>query len=292
MGIELHIEPKQKDLGEGFKVRRSLPDFRKRMVGPFVFWDHMGPATFLAGQDLEVRAHPHIGLATLTYLFAGEMMHRDSLGNVQAIKPGEVNWMTAGRGISHSERTHSGNQEVTLEGIQLWLALPKDKEEIAPDFYHAKEDALPQIEGQGYKARLIAGNYEERTSPVPVYSDLFYLELKVDNGWSFPVSLDAEREAAVYVVDGCMLIEGKEFHRFDMVILSKGTKLELHAKGKEDGKLQLMFFGGAPFPEKRHIWWNFVSTNKDRIEQAKKDWTEGKFGKVAEEDSWIPLPEN
>lgn len=285
--IEIVIEPKPKDIGDEFFVRRALPEIKKKSVGPFVFWDHMGPFTLGPGKALKVRAHPHIGLATITYLFLGEIMHRDSLGNEQAIRPGEVNWMTAGQGISHSERSAYKNKTETLEGIQLWVALPKEHEDIEPNFSHFKEKDLPLIQVNQHSLRLIAGQALNQKSAVPVYSDLFYFKGDGLADSKFEFNLKSDQEAALYVLQGEIEIEGQIFKRFDLVVFKQGSKIVFHSKSN----CEYMFFGGQVLPEKRHMWWNFVSTSKDKIETAKKNWLENKFGKVINEDEYIPLPE-
>ncbi len=284
--IELVIKPKEKDLGDNFTVRRSLPDPQKRMVGPFIFWDHMGPATLSGKDEMKVRAHPHIGLATITYLFSGEILHRDCLGNELTIKPGEVNWMTVGKGITHSERSFPKNPPEVLEGIQLWVALPKEHEDVDPNFTHLKKDQIPVIKKEGLVMNLIAGEFKEQKSPVPVYSDLFYLNGKMNAGIQYSFKTETKHEAAVYVTQGVLEIEGQKFDRYSLVIFKQGALVSF----KADSDAEFMLFGGEVFPEKRHIFWNFVSSSKEKIEQAKKDWAEGKFASVPNETEFIPLP--
>lgn len=286
--IDLVIRPEKKDLGDNFVVRRTLPDAKKRSVGPFIFWDHMGPAQVTPEKGMKVRAHPHIGLATITWLFSGEIMHRDSLGNEQAIRPGEVNWMTAGNGITHSERSEPVDKSYELEGIQLWLALAREHEEVDASFYHCKEADVPLIEREKVKLRLIAGEALDKKSPVPVYSDLFYIngEAEKDAILNFPVQ--SNHELAVYIIQGSVEIDGENFNRFDLITLKKGSDLKLTAT--EDA--HFMIFGGEPFPEKRYMWWNFVATSSEKIEEAKRRWREGRFPKVINENEIIPLPEN
>lgn len=286
--IELVIEPAAKNLGDEFIVRRSLPVARKRAVGPFIFWDHMGPLELAPKVELKVRAHPHIGLATITYLFSGEIMHRDSLGNEQAIRPGEVNWMTAGRGISHSERSTYKNRNEILEGIQLWVALPKEKEDIEPNFSHFKENDLPLVEVNSHKLRLVAGEALGQRSSVPVHSDLFYFKGDAPAHAKFEFTLEAQQEAALYIVNGEIEVEGQAFKRFDMVVFKQGSKIEFNSRSS----VEYMFFGGSVFPEKRFMWWNFVSTSEEKIERAKRNWVEQKFGQVINETEFTPLPEN
>lgn len=285
--IEHVFIPKESDLGDNFVVRRSLPRAQKRLVGPFIFWDHMGPVVLQGSKAMKVRAHPHIGLSTITYLFSGQILHRDSLGNEQYIRPGEVNWMTAGKGIVHSERANF-DEPTTLEGIQLWIALPKESEDVEPSFVHHKEKDLPLISHGPASLRLIAGKALENKSPVPVYSDLFYFsgEFKEDGEFHFPLGED--QEAGVYVVEGDFEGEGKTFERFTMITFKKGSEVKLRAKRGA----RFMFFGGEVFPEGRTIWWNFVSSDPKKIEKAKDDWKNNRYDPVINEDEFIPLPEN
>lgn len=266
---------------DGFKVNRILPYHRKRMVGPFIFWDHMGPMEIQKGDELTVRSHPHIGISTLTYLFEGKILHRDTLGFEQVIEAGQVNWMTAGRGIAHSERIKPlGLKKGTiLNGIQAWIALPKEKEEIAPSFEHIPH--VPEFELDGIQFTLIAGSLLAHKSTVPVYSDLFYLDARMPKGSRFRMPLNGA-EAAVYVVKGKLQC-AEELEMF----VFENEFLEIEALHES----RVMILGGAPFPEKRHIWWNFVSSSKERIERAKEDWKTGKFGSVIHETEEIPLPE-
>lgn len=284
--VDLVIEAKPKDIGDGFIVRRSLPHMKKRMVGPFIFWDHMGPFELTEGKELKVRAHPHIGLATITYLFSGEIMHRDSLGNEQPIRPGEVNWMTAGKGISHSERAQYAGKDEILEGIQLWVALPKEYEDVHPSFNHYKEKSLPLIELNQNKLRLVAGSALDKSSEVPVYSDLFYFKVDSLKNSLFDYQLQANQEAAIYVIRGQVEIESRLYDPYTMIVFKKGETINF--KSLVDS--EYMFFGGEVYPEKRFIWWNFVATDKDKIELAKQNWKNKKFGEVINEVEYIPLP--
>jgi redox-sensitive bicupin YhaK (pirin superfamily) len=286
--ILLAIEPKSKDLGDDFVVRRSLPDINKRSVGPFIFWDHMGPVEINSKREMKVRAHPHIGLATITYLFSGEIVHRDSLNNIQTIKPGEVNWMTAGRGIVHSERVQKRPIPMILEGIQLWVALPKEEEDVKPSFHHFKEASLPLIKMESLELRLIAGQALNHKSEVPVYSDLFYFDVKSKAQSQFKFNLESQQEAAAYVIKGELKINGVIYKRYSMIIFKLGASLEFDVSADAE----FMFFGGTPFPEKRFMWWNFVSSSQDKIEVAKKSWSSQTFGQVIDEQEYIPLPEN
>ena len=284
--IELIIDPRPSDLGDGFFVRRALPYQKKRMVGPFIFLDHMGPAVFSHEHPLLVRAHPHIGLSTLTFLFKGEMLHRDSLGNELVISPGAVNWMTAGSGIAHSERSHLTSEKMDLEGIQLWIALPKAHEEVVPSFVHVETKDIPVIEAGKNKLTLIAGSAFGKTSPVPVYSPLFYLEGRYQNAERFELKVAGGSEGAVYVAKGEIVVEGEFVKANQLVCFKPGVAIEFEAVGEA----HVMILGGEIFPEKRFIFWNFVSSSEARIEQAKQDWREQKFGQVIHETEFIPLP--
>ena len=290
-GIELVILPPVRDLGDGFEVRRALPSPKRRMVGPFIFFDQMGPTVLRAGHGLDVRPHPHIGLATVTYLLQGEIVHRDSLGSVQPIRPGEVNWMTAGSGITHSERTDVAARtgKSSLFGLQIWIALPTALEETAPDFSHHGASTLPKIEGDGQVLRLIAGNLLGHRSPVKTFSDMVYADVAIVNGSRFQVPRD-HVERAVYIVSGAIEVIGQEgrFEATQLVVLKPDAEIVLRAIGPT----RLMMIGGEPFPERRHIYWNFVSSSTDRIEQAKRDWREGRFAQVPGETEFIPLPDD
>ena len=286
--IEMVIVPRSADLGDGFTVRRVLPFAKRRMVGPFVFFDHFGPTLFRAGKGLDVRPHPHIGLATVTYLFEGEILHRDSLGSVQTIRPGAVNWMTAGHGIVHSERTpqelRRGASSIT--GLQLWVALPKPHEETAPSFVHHAASALPRVEGDGVDARIIAGALFGARSPVATVSDLFYADVILAPGARLECPADHE-ERGIYVISGDVALAGETFAPERLVILTPGaTPVLTAAQGA-----RLLLLGGAALEGPRHIWWNFVSSSKERIEQAKADWTAGRFAAVPGESDFIPLPD-
>jgi redox-sensitive bicupin YhaK (pirin superfamily) len=282
--VELAIEPDVKDLG-GFTVRRVLPSRERRMVGPFIFFDHMGPAEFPPGEGIQVRPHPHIGLATVTYLFEGEIVHRDDLGFVQPIQPGAVNLMTAGRGIVHSERAGDDLHETSkLHGIQSWMALPADEEECAPDFVHYPASDLPAFDQDGVQVTVIIGEAFGRRSPVAVRAPMIYLELRMPAGTEIVVPADYDERAA-YVVEGDVRI-GEASYEAGLMAVAQPSR-ELHLSAAADS--HVMIVGGAHMG-KRHIWWNFVSTSKDRIEQAKEDWTEDRFGKIPGETEFIPLP--
>lgn len=283
------IPPREKDLGAGFTVKRVLPWVKRKTVGPFVFWDHMGPSFLKNGDELQVRAHPHIGLSTLTYLFSGSIRHRDTLGITQDIKPGEVNWMTAGRGIAHSERTHPEmGTNITLHGIQVWIALPKDFEDVSPSFTHIPNQEIPKLELDGHQISLIAGSMFNLSSPVPVHSELFYLDILPKANTPIKLQIPKQSEAALYVAVGVVQVEDESYSTGEMIVWDNATEVSFTAS--DDARL--LFFGGKPFSEKRHIWWNLVSSNPDKIEQAKKDWKNGKFGTVIDETEFIPLPED
>jgi redox-sensitive bicupin YhaK (pirin superfamily) len=286
--LELVIVPRTRDLGDGFAVRRALPHGKRQMVGPFIFFDHFGPVQFIAGQGMDVRPHPHIGLATVTYLFDGSIMHRDSEGNIQEIQPGAMNLMTAGRGIAHSERTpdvQRANGQQML-GLQSWVALPAGREEIAPSFQHYDAARLPTVADTGFKARVIAGSAFGATSPVEMVSPWFYVEVSLDAGMKVPLDADHE-ERAIYVVDGEVEIAGERFEGPRLLIFRPGDRITITAIRAA----RMMFLGGDALEGPRHIWWNFVSSSKERIEQAKQDWKSGRFAHVPDETEFIPLPE-
>jgi redox-sensitive bicupin YhaK (pirin superfamily) len=285
--IEHVINARPRDIG-GFEVARALPYAKRRTVGPFIFFDRMGPAEFGPGEGIDVRPHPHIGLATVTYLFDGEIMHRDDLGYEQPIRPGDVNWMTAGRGIVHSERTRAEvrDSHSTMFGIQSWVALPKDQEETDPAFFHHPANTLPAISRDGVEMRLIAGTAYGETSPVATASPMFYVDVRMDTGTSLEVT-DEHEERAVYVVEGAIAIDGETHGENEMLILAPNADVTVTAQGVS----RIMLLGGAPIDGERHIWWNFVSSSQERIEQAKADWKEGRFGKIEGDDEFIPLPE-
>jgi redox-sensitive bicupin YhaK (pirin superfamily) len=282
--IVLTLEPRIRDLGE-FDVRRVLPAAQRRMVGPFVFFDHMGPAVFPPGKGIAVRPHPHIGLATITYLFEGEIMHRDSLGYAQVIQAGAVNLMTAGRGIVHSERASDDLDSTShLHGIQSWLALPLELEEIEPSFIHYNAAALPELAVGGCAVRVIMGEAYGRTSPVKTYSPTLYLEVRAPHGTS--LTLPQTPELAIYVVTGGIAIAGTEYREGTLAVAAADSAVTLTARSDA----RLMVLGGAGLGS-RHIWWNFVSSSKERIEVAKRDWAAQRMGKVPGDDEFIPLPE-
>ena len=282
--VELVIESKEKDLGE-FAVRRVLPAPEKRMVGSFVFFDHMGPAEFPPGKGIQVRPHPHIGIATVTYLFEGEIMHRDNLGFVQPIQRGAVNLMTAGRGIVHSERAGDDlNETSRLHGIQSWMALPVEEEECEAAFQHYPATDLPDIEVNGVSVRVIIGEAYSHASPVHAYSSTLYLECVMPEGSELTLP-DQYPEIAAYVVSGKITIDDCAYGEGVMAVGSGSAAMTLTA----DEDSRVMVVGGEPLG-KRHIYWNFVSSSKERIEKAKSDWRERKFGDIPGETEFIPLP--
>jgi redox-sensitive bicupin YhaK (pirin superfamily) len=287
--LESVIIPPLRDLGDGFTVRRALPGVSRRMVGPFVFFDQLGPVALTEHQALDVRPHPHIGLATITHLIEGEILHRDSLDTIQSIRPGAVNWMTAGRGIVHSERTPAEQRGIgaRLHAIQLWVALPTAKEEIEPSFRHYPAQVLPVTEDRGARLALLAGTADGLTAPVETASDMVLAELTLTSGARYAFAPE-HVERAAYIVSGTIRVEGQdgEFPAGQLVVLKPGAEVVLYAKETS----RLMLVGGEPLPERRYLWWNFVSSRPDRIEQAKADWRAGRFDVVAGDDEFIPLP--
>ena len=288
-GVETIVVPRTGDIGN-FEVHRALPSRLRRMVGPFIFWDQMGPGEFLTNQGVDVRPHPHIGLSTVTYLFGGTLDHRDSLGFDQRISPGDVNLMTAGSGIVHSERTGSDIREnpSSLYGIQSWLALPEAHEESAPDFKHMDRSALPELEYEGVHARVIMGTLWGKTSPVTTFTDTLYIDVQLEPKGIFEVPDDTE-ERALYAMGGDIEVNGTLYKPMQMLVLRPGDQIVVTAC---DLPVRLMVLGGEAADGPRHIWWNLVSSSKDRIEQAKEDWKAGKFDAVPEDDEFIPLPES
>jgi redox-sensitive bicupin YhaK (pirin superfamily) len=283
------VVPRTVDLGDHFLVRRGLPSARSRMVGPFIFFDHFGPAEFRGGNGLDVRPHPHIGLATVTYLFDGEIMHRDSLGTLAAIRPGEVNWMTAGKGIAHSERTAPERRVdgETIHGLQCWVALPATKEEMNPDFVHYGTGDFPVIKDGGKTVRVMAGEVYGARSPLVATSDTMFADITLSAGARLPVDAVYD-ERAIYVVKGEIDIAGDRFGEARLIVLRRGDAITLTAVDAA----QIVLVGGEPMDGPRHIWWNFVSSRKERIEEAKAAWKSGKFAIVpGDEKEFIPLPE-
>jgi redox-sensitive bicupin YhaK (pirin superfamily) len=286
-GVDQVIRPRARDIGS-FSVRRALPAPRRRLVGPFIFFDHMGPVDFLPGQGIDVRPHPHIGLATVTYLFEGEILHRDSLGVVQPIRPGAVNWMIAGRGIVHSERTDPAIRATArrLHGIQTWIALPRELEKREPDFAHHPADSLPEVEYPGVRMRLIVGSAFAATSPVEVPSPIFYLEARADANALIPLP-EEHAERAIYIVAGTVEIGGTSYDEGAMIVFKPGAAPGIRATGS----VHAMLLGGAPIDGERLIWWNFVASDETLLERAKADWREGRFARIQGETEFIPLPE-
>jgi len=285
--IETVIVPRARDLG-GFEVRRALPAAGKQMVGPFIFFDQMGPAEFLLGEGIDVRPHPHIGLATVTYLFDGEIMHRDSLGTEQPITAGALNLMTAGSGIVHSERTPSAVRQgrSRLFGIQAWAALPKSREEQAPAFVHHAAEALPRVTGEGKRVRVIMGEIYGARSPASFPHESFYAEAMLAPGSVLPLDSDYE-ERAIFVVSGEIDIAGQTFGAGRLLVFKPGDRISVLA----ESQARLMLIGGAPMDGPRHIWWNFVSSSPERIKAAKADWKARRFAPVpSDAEEFIPLP--
>ncbi len=282
------LRPVSHDLG-GFKVHRTLPHRERTTIGPFIFFDQMGPAHLDIGQGMDVRPHPHINLATVTYLFAGAIDHRDSLGTFKTIAPGAVNLMTAGRGITHSERSPQQDRQrgPELFGIQTWLALPQAKEEQDPAFEHVPAEALPVIEDNGVWARVIMGSIWGRTAPVTQASPTLYAEIQLGAGASLPIDDDAD-ERALYLVEGEASIDGFPLEPMALTVLRPGIAATLRSAGGA----RVMLAGGAPLDGPRHVWWNFVSSSPERIAQAKADWRAGRFALPPDDDDeFIPIPE-
>jgi len=285
--VELVIQARARDLG-GVTVRRLLPSAARRMVGPFIFLDHMGPVQLAAGEGIDVRPHPHINLATVTYLFEGDILHRDSLGSEQAIRPGAVNWMTAGRGIAHSERTPAAERRrgPRLHGLQLWVALPKAHEEDEPSFHHHAAETIPGLDLGGARLRVVAGSAYGATAPVKGLSPLFYVEAQLERGIVLPLP-DDHLQRAAYVVEGAISVDS-ELHRAGELLVFR-ERCSARFTAAEPSRVMLL--GGAPVDGERHIWWNFVSSSRERIERAKDDWRTGRFPKVrGDEKEFIPLP--
>jgi redox-sensitive bicupin YhaK (pirin superfamily) len=288
--VELLIQGRAHELGPGFAVRRVLPSVKRRMVGPFIFLDHFGPMVIPPGGDgMEVRPHPHIGLATVTYLFEGGIFHRDSLGYAQAIRPGDVNWMTAGSGIVHSERTEDEMKRTgfTMHGVQTWVALPLTHEETAPAFEHVPVSRLPAWTESAATLRLIVGSYAGRTAPTTHFSPIFYVAVEMPAAGRVTVSPE-HAERSVYVAEGMAVIGDYPLNVGDLAVLAPGRPADVAAGS---GGAKLMLLGGAQADGPRHIWWNFVSSSKERIERAKADWKEGRFANVPGDSEFIPLPD-
>jgi hypothetical protein len=292
--IETLIIPRSRDLGD-FEVRRALPAPKRQMVGPFIFFDQAGPAEFLTGQGVDVRPHPHTGLGTVTYLFRGDFHHRDSTGADQIIRPGELNWMVAGRGVSHSERTSAAARAGpnSLFGIQTWLALPDSHEDMAPMFEHHSKGALPMIEDCGVSVRLILGNAYGKNAPARMFSETFYADVTLEAGRRLPMPDDHE-DRGIYIVEGSISVAGQEFEASQMMVFRPGDRITIAAGGQG---ARLMILGGATLSGPRYIWWNFVASSQERIEEAKAEWRAGNWGKgrfdlpIDDRDEHIPLPE-
>ena len=287
--IETLIIPNAKDIG-GFEVRRALPTAKRKLVGPFIFFDRMGPAILRADQAMDVRPHPHIGLSTVTYLFDGRIRHRDSLGTEMVIEPGDLNLMTAGRGIVHSERSPEElrGSPMSISGLQTWLALPDGKEEVAPAFVNSSWTVMPAIDADGISGRLIAGSLQGLKSPVATPSETLYADLRIAAGARLQIPADTE-ERAIYVLDGEVDIMGDRFPSDRLLAFRPGDEIVV---ASERGA-HVMLFGGAALGSRRYIWWNFVSSSKERIERAKQEWRSGRFDIVpGDEEEFIPLPEN
>ena len=282
---DLVISPASKDLG-GFRVRRALPSAQRQMVGPFIFLDHLGPARFEAGTGIDVRPHPHIGLATLTYLVEGGIRHRDSVGSDREIVPGDVNWMTAGRGIAHSERS-GADRGVSrmMTGLQCWVALPKTHEESAPGFFNHAGTSLPVLRDGGVSLRMIVGTGYGIVSPVVTASSTVYADVTMDAGSSLPLPSE-HAERGIYILDGSVSVAGETYGPQQLLIFRPGDAVTIRAATAT----RLVILGGEPMDGPRHIWWNFVHSSKDRIEAAKADWRAGRFAGVPGDDEFIPLP--
>jgi redox-sensitive bicupin YhaK (pirin superfamily) len=286
--IENVLAPRVRDLGEGFRVQRVLPASQRRAVGPFVFFDQMGPTVLKPGAGLDVRPHPHIGLATVTYLLDGEILHRDSLGTVQPIRPGAVNWMTAGRGIAHSERTPPELRATgsRLFGVQVWVGLPRACEEAEPAFAHHPAASLPMLEDAGVRLRVIVGSLLGREAPVAVFSQMFFADAALDANAGFGLPPRYE-ERAIYVIEGRVLVEAAVFEAGQLILLRPDRRVAVKAERAS----RVLMFGGEPLDGPRHLWWNFVSSSRERIEQAKEDWRGGRFVPVPGDTEFIPLPQ-
>jgi redox-sensitive bicupin YhaK (pirin superfamily) len=287
--LDMVIEPRSRDLGDGFFVRRVLPFAKRRSLGPFVFFDHFGPTMFPPGGGLDVRPHPHIGLATVTYLLEGEIMHRDSLGNAEIIRPGAVNWMTAGRGIVHSERTPPALRPggSRLYGVQLWVALPKSHEETPPAFSHHPMEALPVITSPGCRMRLIAGTLAGARAPVEVFSEIFCADADLAEGATLTLA-DEHEERGIYILAGTIEFRGERYDEHRLLVLQGGRSEALQAVS---GPARLLVLGGGALDGPRQIWWNFVASAPETIERAKQEWKDGRFPAVPGETEFIPLPD-
>ncbi|PWE28151.1 pirin family protein [Pararhodobacter marinus] len=292
--IETVIIPRTRDLG-GFEVRRALPAAERRMVGPFVFFDQMGPAEFITGEGIDVRPHPHIGLGTVTYLLEGHFIHKDSLGSDQRINPGEVNWMIAGRGITHSERTDAQSRQGRhdLFGVQTWLALPEDREEMEPAFEHHGKEVLPLLDAEGKRARVILGHAWGVKAPVSTFGDVFYADVRLEAEAKLPMP-DGHEDRGLHVLSGSVHVGGQEISAGQMAVFRPGDAITLQAGA---AGARLLVLGGDTLNGPRYLWWNFVSSSKERIEEAKEEWRQGRWGKglfdlpPGDDAEYIPLPD-
>lgn len=286
--LQLIIEERAADIGN-FMVGRLLPFRQKRMVGPFIFIDHMGPTSLKPNENIDIDMHPHIGLSTLTFLFEGNVFHRDSLGTTREIKAGEVNWMTAGKGVVHTERTpdYLRDKAKTLHGLQIWVALPKEEEECEPSFTHVNAEDLPMWEENGVHFKLIAGEAFERKSPVPVYSALYFVEIKSSETKTISIGAHLYGESALYILEGAITAEGHTYGSKQILIAKDPTLCEFQIQANTT----IYIFGGEAFPEERFIEWNFVATSKDLIERAKDNWRNDRFPIVPGETVKVLLPE-
>jgi redox-sensitive bicupin YhaK (pirin superfamily) len=285
--IQLIIQERAANIGN-FMVGRLLPFYQKRMVGPFIFIDHMGPVSLSDHENFDVASHPHIGLSTLTFLFEGSILHRDTLGNEIEIQPGAVNWMTAGKGIVHSERTpeYLRNSTKSLHGLQIWVALPKELENMDPEFFHIEKDRIPHwVEGD-LSFKLIAGEAFGKKSAVPTYSKLFMIEIKSTTSQKVNIGKDFYGEAGMYILEGSVKSDGNIYHSKQILVAKESTLCEFEI----EANTTIYIFGGEPFPEERYIFWNFVSSDQNTIEKAKKDWEEQNFDKIRGETGYVPLP--
>jgi redox-sensitive bicupin YhaK (pirin superfamily) len=291
--IETLIVPRAVDLG-GFEVRRALPATQRQMVGPFIFFDHAGPADVPAGRGADVRPHPHIGLATVTYLFVGELQHRDSAGSNQIIQAGDVNWMVAGRGVTHSERTPAETRKRphSAHGIQTWVALPAPHEDTAPKFEHYAKETLPAFENEGVLLKLLVGRAYGATAPASMFSDAFYADVQLAPHARIPLPDDHE-DRGVYIVEGSISVAGQSFESGRMLVFRPKDRIAVAAKEKG---AHLVLLGGAPLEGPRYIWWNFVASSQEKIEAAKEEWRKGDWGcglfdlPLGDRDEFIPLP--
>jgi len=288
MGVQQQLTGQEKDLGGGFKVRRLLPSAKRQSVGPFLFFDHFGPVTVQPGAGHDVRPHPHIGLATVTYMFEGAIAHRDSLGYVQNIEAGAINWMTSGRGIVHSERQPQALKNTTYvnHGIQLWAALPRDQEEVEPSFVHTPESAIPVAQLPGALVRVLVGSAFGHTSPVKAFSGTVYLDIALAANSNLELPALAQ-ELAIYPVDADVEMDGQRIAAHTLAVLTPGQVCRL----RSSTAVRLMVLGGDALDGHRHMWWNFVSSRKERIVQAAEDWQAQRMGSIAGETEFIPLPE-